>query len=129
MDDSKSTSEGEGKLTVYYDGACPRCVRDRENYEKLAGKGAEAVSWFDITGREEELRALGIDPRRALTELHVRDERGRVRSELDAYILLLGRVHRLKPLAWLIGLPVIRPLLSRLYRAGVARRLRRSGRL
>jgi hypothetical protein len=35
----------------------------------------------------------------------------------------------MRPLAWLIALPVIRPLLARLYRAWVLRRLRRTGRL
>ncbi len=30
------------KITVYYDGACPVCVRDRNNYEKISGKGGRA---------------------------------------------------------------------------------------
>lgn len=122
-------SKDKGKIIVYYDGACPSCVRDRRHYEKLAGKGREQVCWVDITGREDQLRQIGIDPHKALTELHVRDEHGRIRSELDAYILLLGRVPFLKPLAWLLGLPVIRPWLARLYHWRVIRRLQRSGRL
>jgi predicted DCC family thiol-disulfide oxidoreductase YuxK len=116
-------------ITVYYDGACPRCRRDRARYEKLAGTGADAICWFDISGRETELRRLGIDPYKALTELHVKDAQGRVHCELDAYILLMRRVPRLKPLAWLIGLPFIRPLLSRCYHRQVMRRLRKSQRL
>ena len=66
-------SEDKGKITVYYDGACPSCVRDRRHYEKLAGKSSEQVCWFDITGREDQLRQIGIDPHKALTELHVSD--------------------------------------------------------
>ncbi len=119
----------KGKITVYYDGACPSCVRDRRTYEKLAGKADEHVCWFDITGQEDRLREIGIDPKKALTELHVRDENNRIVSELDAYILLLGKVPLLKPLAWLIGLPIIRPHLARLYHERVVRRLRQSGRL
>ena len=122
-------SEGEKKITVYYDGACPSCIKDRENYEKLAGKNGEDVCWFDITGQDTYLRNLGIDPRKALSELHVRDEQQQIISELDAYILLMSRVPRLKPLAWLIGLPVIRPLLSSLYHWMVNRRLKKAGRL
>jgi predicted DCC family thiol-disulfide oxidoreductase YuxK len=125
---NKMTTD-QGKITVFYDGACPVCVRDRRNYEKMAGRGAGAVCWFDITGRDEELRTLGIDPHKALTELHVRDEDNRIYSELDAYILLMRRVTLLKPLAWLIGLPAIRPFLARHYRRGVAQRLERDGRL
>lgn len=116
------------RLTVYYDGACPRCVRDRQQYESLAGEAADTVCWVDITGRDEALRTQGIDPGLALRELHVADARGRIHRELDAYILLMSRVPLLRPLAWLIGLPFIRPLVSRLYRASVLRRLRAEGR-
>lgn len=121
--------EGKEKITVYYDGACPSCIKDRENYEKLAGKNGEDVCWFDITGQDEHLRDIGIDPHLALTQLHVRDERREIVSELDAYIVLMSRVFLLKPLAWFIGLPVIRPLLSSLYHWMVKRRLEKSGRL
>lgn len=117
------------KLTVYYDGACPRCVKDRCNYQRLAGGRGADVVWFDITGQEEKLRSIGIDPQKALTELHVSDEKRRVFSELDAYIVLMGKLPVLKPLAWLIGLPFIKPMLGRFYRQGVLARLRRSGRL
>ena len=121
--------EEKQKITVYYDGACPSCIKDRENYEKLAGKSGEDVCWFDIAGQESHLRDIGINPQKALSELHVRDEHQQIVSELDAYIVLLSRVILLKPLAWLIGLPVIRPLLASLYHRMVNRRLKRSGRL
>ena len=116
-------------LTVYYDGACPRCVRDRARYERLAGEHAADTCWVDISGRDDELRRRGIDPHAALRELHVADADGRIHRELDAYIVLMARTPRLRPLAWLIGLPVIRPLLSWLYRTAVLHRLRTSGRL
>ncbi len=121
--------EEKQNITVYYDGACPSCIKDRKNYEKLAGESGEDVCWFDITGQEAHLRDIGINPQKALFELHVRDEHQQIVSELDAYILLMSRVSLLKPLAWLIGLPVIRPLLSSLYHRMVSRRLKKSGRL
>jgi len=122
-------SEEKKKITVYYDGACPSCVRDRQSYEKLAGKSGEEVCWFDITGQEDQLREIGIDPHKAVSELHVQDEQQRIVSELDAYIVLMSRVPLLKPVAWLIGLPVIRPLVSSLYHWMVNRRLKKTGRL
>ncbi|MBP6058339.1 MAG: DUF393 domain-containing protein [Nitrosomonas sp.] len=122
-------SEEKPKITVFYDGACPSCIKDRESYERLAGKDGEDVCWFDISGQDAQLRDMGIDPHKALSELHVRDEYQQIVSELDAYILLMSRVSLLKPLAWLIGLPVIRPLLASLYHRMVNRRLKRSGRL
>jgi predicted DCC family thiol-disulfide oxidoreductase YuxK len=74
------------RLTVFYDGACPICVRDRRTYEKLAGE-RDNVCWVDITAAEAQLREAGIDPRKALTELHVQDGEGNIFSEIDAYRL------------------------------------------
>ena len=110
-------------LVVFYDGSCPACIKDRRWYEKLAGRTGDSVEWLDITGRDDELRQQGIEPDKALRELHVKDSQGRVHREMDAYILLMSRVPVLKPLAWLIGLPLIRPLLARLYHRWVDRRL------
>ncbi|OMH25591.1 thiol-disulfide oxidoreductase DCC family protein [Motiliproteus sp. MSK22-1] len=119
----------EEKLTVFYDGSCPRCIRDRERYSALAGKSRSDICWLDINGRDEELQKLGIDPKRALLELHVQAPGERIYSELDAYILLMNRVPVLKGLAWFVGLPVVQPILSRLYRWSVVRRLKKQGRL
>ena len=116
-------------VTVYYDGACPSCVKDRYRYEKLSGKSAKHIRWFDITGQEERLREIGIDPLMALKALHVKTENQQILSEIDAYILLMNKVTLLRPLAWLIGLPLIRPMLSRVYHWQVNRRLWRDGRL
>ena len=117
----------EKEITIYYDGACPKCVRDRQNYEKLSGKTGDDVCWFDITGQENHLREIGIDPQKALFELHVKDKTGRIVSEMDAYILLMEKIPALKPVAWLIGLPLIRPLLARIYHHLVNRRLKKRG--
>jgi len=125
---AKQATNKPEKLTVYFDGACPTCVRDRDNYQKLTGKNNN-VCWVDITGADDRLNALGIDPRKALTELHVQDEQGNISSEIDAYRLLMARATLLKPVGWLIGLPVIRPLVSRMYRWWVHRRLTREGRI
>lgn len=122
-------NQNKSRCKVYYDGSCPKCVKDRQTYEKLAGQAGENICWIDITGQEQQLRKIGIDPRKALTELHVQDENRQIVSELDAYILLMSKVPILKPLAWLIGLPLIRPLLARIYHWQVNRRLMRSGRL
>lgn len=129
MGGEASMTGSANTVRVFYDGACPSCRRDRRQYEKLAGRAADQVEWVDITGRDEELKARGIDPAMALKELHVEDQQGRIHSELDAYIVLMSRVPLLKPVAWLIGLPVIRPVLSRIYHRMVTKRLQRTGRM
>ena len=116
-------------LRVYYDAVCPICRRDRARYERWAQEAGRLVEWCDVTNHQETLRARGVDPRAALLSLHVEEEDGRLRAGIDAYILLMRRVPRLKPLAWLIGLPGLKPLLRRLYDRWVRRRLAREGRL
>jgi len=69
------------------------------------------------------LRQQGVDPGKALRELHMKGDQGEIHREMDAYILLMSRVPVLKPLAWLISLPLIRPSLAKLYHSWVERRL------
>lgn len=116
-------------LRVYYDGVCPGCRRDRARYERWAGETGRDVSWCDVTEHQQTLRAKGIDPRAALLSLHVEEEGGAIREGIDAYILLMRRVPRLRPLAWLIGLPGLKPVLRFGYDRWVRRRLAREGRL
>jgi len=116
-------------ITVFFDGSCPRCIRDRDNYQKMEVSDGVVVEWFDITSQDDYLIAIGIDPYLALTELHIRDQNGRILSELDAYRVLMARVPRLKLIALLISLPLIRQITSYLYHWWVLRRLKKQGRL
>jgi len=116
-------------LRVYYDGICPGCRRDRARYERWAGEAGAQVQWCDVTEHQQALRDRGVDPQAALLSLHVEEEDGRISEGIDAYILLMRRVPRLKPLSSLIGLPGLKPLLRRLYDAWVRWRLARQGRL
>ena len=117
---------------MYFDGACPKCIRDRDNYLKLAGVSAKNVKWIDITGMEKELTALGIHPSEALRSLHIRLEFSNHESiilkELEAYAVLMRHTKILRPFAWFITLPVIKPILSKLYKSMVHKRLSESGR-
>lgn len=122
----------DAKICVYFDGACPSCVKDRDNYLRLAGKAGQDVEWLDITHKDDELIALGINPNKAIKELHLSitssEQDTQILSELDAYIVLMRRTTLLRPLAWLIGLAIIRPTLSRVYHWLVSRRLSKTGR-
>lgn len=116
-------------LYVYYDGACPICRRDRARYERWAGEAGESVVWCDLNQYGEHLRAIGVDPDVALMSLHLEDESGRLYHGIEAYVLLMRRVPRLRPAAFFMGLPGIRGALGVLYRRWVHRRLKREGRL
>lgn len=115
-------------LKVYYDAACPICRRERRRYERLA-RNSEAVEWLDANTHEAVLSEHGVTVQEALLSLHVEDAGGRLYRGMDAYILLMQRIPRLRPLAVLIGLPVIKPVLTWWYDRWVRRRLARQGRL
>lgn len=119
---------GSSQLKVYYDAACPLCRRERQRYESWQD-AAEGVEWLDVNTHDEHLIARGVVPREALLSLHVEDAAGHFHDGIDAYVLLMRRVPRLKPLAWLIGLPLIKPALTWIYERMVRRRLARDGRL
>jgi hypothetical protein len=53
-------NQNKGMITVYYDGACPKCVKDRYHYERLSGSAGKNVYWFDITVQEKRLSEIGL---------------------------------------------------------------------
>ncbi|SHL42835.1 thiol-disulfide oxidoreductase DCC family protein [Halomonas caseinilytica] len=118
----------DSPLKVYYDAACPICRRERHRYERLV-RHAGSVAWLDANTHEAVLNAHGVTVEEALLSLHVEDAEGSLHRGMDAYILLMRRVPRLRPLAVLIGLPVIKPVLTWWYDRWVRRRLARQGRL
>lgn len=120
-------------IRVFYDQACPSCRKDRVFYEGLNQSSQDEVDWVDVNDPKACLIEKGIDPKQALLALFIEieneDGSRTVLSEIDAYIVLMQRTRLLKPLAFLIGLPLIRPMLSSLYRNWVIRRLTRQGRM
>lgn len=119
----------DATLKVYYDGACPGCRRDRARYERWAGEAGRDVVWRDLNHYHATLREKGVEPQDALLSLHVEDGQGELHEGIDAYVALMHRVPRLKPLAGLIGIPGVKPLLRFFYDRWVRRRLKREGRL
>ncbi len=117
------------KTVIFYDGSCDRCIRDRHAFERWTDEVNDAYEWCDITDNDAQLMSWGIDPIKALTELHIKTPTGEILSELDAYIYLMRPIPRLRPLAACLALRWIRPIAAYLYRWQVRRRLRKTGRL
>ncbi|RUR40943.1 thiol-disulfide oxidoreductase DCC family protein [Vreelandella populi] len=115
-------------INVYYDAVCPSCRKDRRRYERWAGESARDIHWCDVGEYEDALRAKGIAPEAALKSLHIEQADGHIIEGVDAYRVLMARVLLLRPLAWLIGLPLIKPGLRVLYDSWVKRRLKQQGR-
>lgn len=95
------------KLTVFYDGACPLCAREISFYRRR--KGAERVSWVDVSRWSEEQVAPGLSKEKALARFHVLTADGTIVSGGAAFaglwaVLpgfgLLGRLFQTRPLTW-----------------------------
>ncbi|MGI9276826.1 MAG: thiol-disulfide oxidoreductase DCC family protein [Endozoicomonas sp.] len=114
------------KITVFYDGVCPLCLREVARWRE-APFTCE-VEWLDITGQDEQLREKGIDPASALLELHTMTDDGQIRTSIDSYGLLLSQLKRWRWLGQLMLLPVIRPMLKWAYDWMTRVRLKREGR-
>ncbi|UUM31909.1 thiol-disulfide oxidoreductase DCC family protein [Vibrio japonicus] len=94
------------KLTIFYDGTCPICVREM-NALKQRDQG-HRLTLVD-THSEEFARYPQIDAQKASTVLHALDERNRLLLGLDVTYQawkLVGKGWLYAPLRW----PGIKPL-------------------
>lgn len=82
MELSKTTKQASGtapgKLTVYYDGACPLCSREIGFYQRR--RGAEAVDWVDVADVTGEFIGPDLPRSKALARFHVRLPDGTLES-------------------------------------------------
>lgn len=115
-------------INVFYDAQCPLCRQERHRYERWSGRHAKDIGWLDVSEHEQTLRQKGVDPATALRSLHIETAQGQLVEGIDAYRLLMKRIPLLVPVAWLIGLPGIKPALRTLYDVWVKRRLQKQGR-
>lgn len=120
-------------VTVFYDGACPLCSAEIGYYRRR--RGADRVDWVDVSTCAEETVATGLTKDEALKRFHVQDAAGRLISGGQAFAVLwtalpgyswVGRLFRLKPLAWVIDRAYDGFLKWRPHLQAAARRITRS---
>jgi predicted DCC family thiol-disulfide oxidoreductase YuxK len=96
-------------VTVFYDGACPLCSAEISFYRRR--RGADRVGWVDVSACPAENVTAGLTRDQALRRFHVQDADGRLISGGRAFAVLwtalpgyawIGRLFRLRPLAWAI---------------------------
>lgn len=122
MNDCEKTT---GRLTVYYDGACPLCSAEIGHYETR--EGADRLQFVNVAEPDAQI-GPGIDPEAALRRFHVRRPDGTLLSGAEAFTEIwdtlpgwrgLARLARIPGMPWLLEgayrlfLP-IRPALSRI---------------
>ncbi|CAM3696601.1 thiol-disulfide oxidoreductase DCC family protein [Halomonas sp. AOP12-C2-37] len=115
-------------INIFYDAQCPLCRKERRRYERWLGHEADDIDWLDVSENEQALRDKGVEPAMALRSLHIETTQGELIEGIDAYRVLMRRISLLVPVAWVLGLPGIKPGVRALYDRWVKRRLQKQGR-
>ena len=110
---SPELNDEPSPVTVYYDGKCGLCQKEISHYKKIADDGQ--FIWSDIAHDAAPLSQLDVSQMDALRRLHATDRNGKLHIGVDAFILIWGQLPTWRPLAILVGLPVVRYIAAMLY--------------
>ncbi|MGU3416847.1 thiol-disulfide oxidoreductase DCC family protein [Methylobacterium sp. D54C] len=102
----------DGRLSVYYDGGCPLCRAEIDQYRRCAG--ADRLAFVDVgSGAPESALGADLDRARALRRFHVRTADGQLISGAAAFARLWRTLPGWRWLGRLVDLRVlgVRPIL------------------
>lgn len=100
-------------LIVFFDGACPLCMREIAFYRRR--KGAEEIVWTDISQTEGVDVAPGLSACDARARFHVLDEKGALYSGGDAFAKLWARLPAFRAAGLIAQRQPFRWILNRAY--------------
>lgn len=101
----------QAQLTVWFDGACPLCLREIALMRRLDQRGA--IDFIDIGA---EGAACPIDPALLLQRFHARETDGPLLDGAAAFAAMWRAIPALRPLGHVAKWPPILWLLERAYR-------------
>jgi len=116
---------------ILYNADCPICTAEICYYERYATARDIPFGFDDLNTVDPA--TYGVDADQAARRLHVLHD-GQVVSGIDAFLIIWRQMPRYRPVAWVVGLPVIRhaayvvydailaPVLYRAHLRRVARR-------
>ena len=102
----------QAQLTVWFDGACPLCLREIALMRRLDRQGA--IDFIDIGA---EGAACPIDPALLLKRFHARETDGPLLDGAAAFAAMWRAIPLLRPLGLLARLPPVLWVLEGAYRA------------
>lgn len=97
------------KVTVWYDGACPLCMREIALMQRLDWRGA--IAFHDVASPDT---LCPIDRRELLARFHANED-GVMLSGAAAFAAMWRAIPLLKPLGWAARNGLILGLIERLY--------------
>jgi predicted DCC family thiol-disulfide oxidoreductase YuxK len=109
------------QIEVFYDGACPLCVREIRFLRRLDRRGR--IRYTDISSEEFQAEDYGRTLGSFMSEIHGRLPDGTWVYGVEVFRRLYAAVG-LSPLIWVTRLPVVSGLLDSAYRVFARNRLR-----
>ena len=109
--DARTTSDKE--LTVFFDGGCPVCRREIGFYQRR--RGADRISWSDVSKTDGVSLPPGLNQKSALARFHVQTRDGELIDGGDAFRAVWRTLPAFRPLGLVLGLPGLRTLLNVAY--------------
>lgn len=95
-------------ISVFYDGKCGQCSREIAYFRKKTPRCP--ILWQDIATEPQLLNGTGLTQAEALLFMRVRDEEGRIKTGVDAFIILWSLFPGWALLARFLALPGIHAL-------------------
>lgn len=100
----------KNRIKVYYDGACHLCSREISYYYRLDHD--KKFEWINIAAPEFNSKAEGLDPVQIQKVMHVRLPSGKIKTAVEAFIVIWSQYPKFKHLAWFASQPWIKPFLT-----------------
>ena len=95
---------------VYYNSACPVCNAGIKNQRRLMEAcDVKDIEWIDVHTHPEVISELGAPLEEVRERLHMKAASGQIKVGADAFLGLWSQTPKLKPLAALFGLPILKP--------------------
>lgn len=98
------------EVAVYYDGACPLCMREIGFYRKC--RNADAVDWIDVSQYADDIVVPGLTKTDAMARFHVVGANGALVSGGDAFrevwrvlpaFRVWSRLFQMRSFAWMLN--------------------------
>ncbi len=107
-------TDNNAATAVYYDGACPVCIREIGFYQRQ--EGANDIAWVDVTRCEANALPAGVTREAALARLHAVTNAG-IADGAPAFLALWRALPRFRLLGRLLSIPPMPMLLNWMYAA------------
>ncbi len=97
---------------ILYNADCPICNAEICHYQRYADARGIPFGFDDLNTVDPAI--YGVTADEAARRLHVLHD-GRVYVGVDAFVLIWSQMPRYRPLAWIVGAPVIRSMARIVY--------------